>query len=155
MKKIKMLNYTIIPMHSAHLAGVTAIEAASFSSPWSRESFEEILANPYSVYFTALDAEGCVAGYAGMYLMPDGGEIHNVATAPERRRQGIASLLLSALIEIAGRKNAPQLTLEVRVSNAPARALYRRFGFADIGIRRGYYTHPSEDAVVMLRKNGY
>jgi ribosomal-protein-alanine N-acetyltransferase len=88
---------------------------------------------------------GCIAGFlVSRSTASDEREILNVAVAPEFRRSGVATELISAL-------DAPRVFLEVRVSNASARQLYRKLGFEEAGVRRGYYDNPLEDAIVMQR----
>ncbi len=132
----------------ARLDALTELENKCFSVPWSRESFAGTIGNK-NAYFIVADKDGELAGYAGMYHVLDEGDIANVAVDPSYRREGIASMLLSALIDFAKENGVISLTLEVRVSNAGAIALYRKFGFQDVGVRRKYYTHPSEDANLM------
>ena len=90
-----------------------------------------------------------VLGYANFLHVLDEGDIGNVAVAPEFRRQGVADALLEALCARAAALNLAFLTLEVRASNAPAIALYRKHGFQAVGQRRNYYQKPDEDALLM------
>lgn len=149
-----MNEFMIAPMTEKDIAAVYAIECESFSVPWSRDSFRELLGNPSAAFFCALDSNG-VAGYAGLYFVRGdetyaaSAEIMNIAVRKDRRRQGIAAALLSRLEQFAAGQGADLLMLEVRRSNEPARALYRLFGYTESGVRRGYYTHPTEDAILM------
>ena len=88
-------------------------------------------------------------GYANFLHVLDEGDIGNVAVAPEFRRQGVADALLEALCARAAALDLAFLTLEVRASNAPAIALYRKHGFQAVGQRRNYYQKPDEDALLM------
>ena len=111
----------------------------------------EHLANPCSLTLAAVDGAGRLLGYVGLLAVVDEGYITNVAVRPDCRRQGVASSLLQAL-EARGRaRNLTFLTLEVRQSNAPARALYEKLGYIQAGLRRNYYENPREDAVIMTK----
>ncbi len=144
-------SFEIFQMSSAHIDGVMQLEQRCFSQPWSRESVEGELTNPLAVYFVAVNSDLEVVGYAGMHTVLDEGFITNVAASPEHRRQGVASALIDSLIAVAAEKNLSYITLEVRQSNAGAIELYEKFNFKKVGLRVGYYSHPTEDAVLMLR----
>lgn len=90
-----------------------------------------------------------VVGYGGVWLTVDEGHITTIASAPEVRRRGVGELLLNGLIDAARDLGANHLTLEVRVSNTPAQALYLKYGFEARGTRRRYYTDNNEDALIM------
>ena len=121
------MDCTICDAGAAHLLQLEALERACFSAPWTRAQLASQL--------------------------PDGrhdeGDIGNVAVAPEYRRQGVADALLDALCARAAALDLAFLTLEVRLSNAPAIALYRKHGFQTVGQRRNYYQKPDEDALLM------
>lgn len=130
--------------------GIHAIEVACFSCPWHAVDIAIFLTSPDCVMLVA-EEDGQILGYAGMRMVLDEGQIQNVATAPDARRRGVADALLSELF-VLGKANALAMyTLEVRASNAAAQALYAKHGFAMVGRRRGYYTAPSEDAVLMTK----
>ena len=97
------------------------------------------------------EENGVVLGYAGLLVILDEGYITNVAVHPDFRRLGIASALLEAFERFGREKELSFLTLEVRNGNAPARGLYTKHGFEDVGRRRNYYEHPREDAIIMTR----
>ena len=130
-----------------HLAGVAALEKAVFSHPWSERSLE-LLCGETAFGFVALEGED-VTAYGGMLTVLDEGQITNIATHPDHRRQGLAAGVLSALLEEARERGLLSLTLEVRASNQPAIALYQKFGFSAVGRRARFYTHPTEDALIM------
>ena len=130
-----------------HLAGVAALEKAVFSHPWSERSLE-LLCGETAFGFVALEGED-VTAYGGMLTVLDEGQITNIATHPDHRRQGLAAGVLSALLEEARERGLLSLTLEVRASNQPAIALYQKFGFSAVGRRSRFYTHPTEDALIM------
>lgn len=139
----------ITRMRADHLDDLAALERAAFSRPWSYDALAEELQNPLAVFFVAEDTQTHhAAGYIGMYHIIDEGDIANLAVYPGCRRRGIASALLKAAAEYAESHKVVRLTLEVRVSNAPAIGLYERFGFTRDGIRPGFYDSPKEDAAI-------
>ena len=144
----------IVPMTADHLDEAAALERVCFSDPWSRNMLAEELDNALAAFLAALDGTGAVVGYAGLQVVLDEGYILNIAVRPDCRRQQIASQLLEVFINFAQGNRLSFLTLEVRASNAPAIALYERWGFAEAGRRRNYYEHPREDAVIMTREFG-
>jgi ribosomal-protein-alanine N-acetyltransferase len=134
------------------LDGIVAIENAVYPTPWSRSMFAGELAKPSSLSLGAFDAqEGGLVAYLIVSRYVDAWHIMNVAVHPESRRQGVASRLLDELFELTSGDPRRGYTLEVRVSNATAIALYERFGFEPSGIRRGYYTDNREDALIMWK----
>jgi ribosomal-protein-alanine N-acetyltransferase len=137
-------------MAPAHIDEVHAIETRSFLTPWTRESIKEDLWNPRAVYFVAIhDETGKTAGYGGMWHVVNEGHINNIAVDEPYRRQGVASLLLDAFIDTAKKNEMIGLTLEVRMGNRAAMALYGKYGFKMEGIRKNYYTDTNEDAIIM------
>jgi [ribosomal protein S18]-alanine N-acetyltransferase len=133
---------------------VLAIEEASFTNPWTREMYLAELENPgVSFCFLAIDAEGRPIGFCSFWRVLDELHINNLAVVPERRRTGVASALLTFALDEGARLGARRATLEVRRSNDPARYLYEQFGFTVAGVRRGYYTRPVEDALVLWRED--
>jgi ribosomal-protein-alanine N-acetyltransferase len=139
---------TVRPAAARDLDAVVAIERASFGDPWNRESFASALADR-NLRFEVAAAEGDVAGYIVYWLAAGEGELANIAVAPARRRDGIGALLLQHVLEAARAAKVAFVHLEVRESNAAARALYARFGFTEVGRRRAYYRNPVEDALML------
>jgi len=134
------------------LATVEAIERRSYPTPWSRSMFAGEVAKPSSICLGAFDAESDVLlGYLIISRYVDAWHVMNVAVEPEHRRRGIATALLDRLFELTAADGRRGYTLEVRVSNTQAIALYERLGFEPRGIRRGYYTDNREDALVMWK----
>jgi len=132
------------------LSAIEEIERASYPTPWSRSMFAGELAKPSSICLGACSDDRLI-GYLIVSRYVDAWHVMNVAVAPGFRRHGIASRLLSTLFELTGDDHRRGYTLEVRVSNAGAIALYERMGFESRGIRRGYYTDNREDALIMWR----
>ncbi len=130
---------------------IERIERASYPTPWSRSMFATELAKPSSLSFGAIDDADALVGYLVLSRYVDAWHVMNVAVAPERRREGIASALLRQLLDQTRGDAKRGYTLEVRVSNVGAISLYERFGFRPKGVRRGYYTDNREDALIMWR----
>jgi ribosomal-protein-alanine N-acetyltransferase len=132
------------------LSAIEEIERVSYPTPWSRSMFAGEIGKPTSVCLGAFDPEGdLLVGYLIVSRYVDAWHVMNVAVAPEQRRRGIAGRLLRELFERTGRDDRRGYTLEVRVSNADAIALYEKLGFRSHGVRRGYYTDNREDALIM------
>lgn len=138
------------PLTAADLDAVAQLESACFADPWTRAQLAEELDNPQATVLVAVQG-GAVIGYAGMHCVLDEAYVTNVAVSPQYRRMGAARALMDALIAHCIARRMAFLTLEVRASNEPAIALYRGCGFAPVGTRRGFYAHPTEDAVLMTR----
>lgn len=131
---------------------IERIERASYPTPWSRSMFAGELAKPSSLSLGAFDPEtGRLLGYLVISRYVDAWHVMNVAVSPEDRRRGIATTLLEHLFEVTSTDERRGYTLEVRVSNTAAIALYERLGFEARGMRRGYYTDNREDALIMWR----
>ena len=144
-------NAAVVPMTEAHVARVAALEQVCFSDPWSENSVRSELDNPLSTWLVALEGE-TVLGYVGSQTVLDEADIMNVAVAPEHRRQGVARLLLERLEEALRSRNVHSLTLEVRASNEPAKALYASLGYVPVGRRPNYYFKPREDALILRKE---
>ena len=143
--------YEIVPMDRGHIPQILELERTCFSTPWTETMLSDALFDPQASFIVAQDEEGNVVGYAGLHVIVDEGYIDNVAVEPDARRHGVASALLDVFCRF-GAANLAFLTLEVRSSNAPAISLYEKFGFFRAGLRKGYYQHPREDAVIMTRE---
>lgn len=139
-------------MEEADLSQVCAIEQQIFSEPWTQEDFQQALKNKNNGYLVA-EVDGQVAGYCGYWGIPPEGYIYNVAVQKEYRRQLIGYQLLCKLIEMAKVNGIQALSLEVRYSNTPAIQLYKRLGFEEVGIRKDFYSKPTEDAIIMWLKS--
>ena len=138
------------------LERISAIERASFSDPWTFETFSATLALRHLRFLVAEEGgAGGVAptlvGYVVALVMVDEGEVADLAVAPSARRRGIARSLLERIMAEVMEAGVRALYLVVRDSNAAARALYQALGFEPVGRRRGYYQHPTEDALLLRR----
>ena len=133
------------------MAQVAGLEKLCFSDPWSENSIASELCNPLSLWLVA-EAAGTVVGYVGSQTVMDETDMMNIAVHPECRRQGVAAALVNALIASLKDAGSHSLTLEVRASNAPARALYDMLGFQQVGLRRNYYHNPKEDALILRKE---
>ena len=145
------MHVRIVPMNADHLDEVAELERICFSTPWSRNMLAEELENACAAFLVAVDSDENVIGYAGLQVVVDEGYITNVAVDPSRRRQGVAAQLLQVFDNFAKGNQLSFLTLEVRPSNAAAIALYRGFGFREVGRRRNYYDLPKEDALILTK----
>ena len=141
----------ILPMHADHIPAIAKLERECFSRPWSERMLGEELENQCAAFLTATDENGEVLGYAGLLVAADEGYITNVAVFPEYRRLGVAAKIIEVYMNFAAANDLAFLTLEVRPSNEAAIALYRRFGFEEVGRRKNYYDLPKEDALILTR----
>lgn len=117
-----------------------------FADPWSTQDFRDCVS--FALFLVA-EADDNVVGYAVALEAADEGEILNLAVAEAGRRRGLGRALVEAIVAALSDRGVRQVYLEVRESNAPARALYSEFGFKEVGRRRAYYRRPVEDAMVL------
>ena len=144
------MDIRIVSVEPSMIQQIVTIEQASFTCPWSLKSFEEAIASDTTTVLTALDKNDRVCGFTCVTAILEEGEILNIAVEPSLRRFGIGRKLLGAAVDTAKRNGVKALYLEVRRSNMPAIGLYESFGFTQIGIRKNYYTDPTEDAILMM-----
>jgi [ribosomal protein S18]-alanine N-acetyltransferase len=153
----------VMPMQESDLEEVVALEQRSFTEPWTRKMFLGELRD--NVFATSLAAraenqewsdvsEGVLVGYSMFWVVFEELHLMNLAVRPELRRLGIAKELVRQTLSIAAAKGALTALLEVRASNVAAQELYEGFGFKRRSLRRGYYEHPHEDAVIMMMEKG-
>jgi len=145
---------TLRAMRRDDLAAVLEIEKRVFPQPWSRAFFEKELSTAFARLVVALDeqeARATIVGYSCRWRVADEVHLLNLAVHPQRRGSGIGRVLAEAVIDEGRRSGARVMFLEVRAGNVAARRLYRRLGFRDLGVRRGYYG-PGQDAIVMERR---
>lgn len=148
MKQRNKALWQVEGLGEAHIPQIAAIERACFTDPWSESALRDELLSPLARYFVCTQ-EGQVLGYIGTRMVLDECQVANVAVSPSCRRQGVASFLMEAMLDFCRREGMNLVTLEVRLSNSAAQALYEKFGFQKTGIRPGYYQSPPEDAVLM------
>lgn len=139
----------IVDTRPEHLDDILLMEQQCFSVPWTRDQLAAQISDSMYIFLAAEDESGRAVGYVGLMYVLDEGYISNVAVSPSRRREGIADMLLTELYARAKAKKLSFLTLEVRESNAPAQSLYKKHGYTEVGMRKGYYSLPKEDAVLM------
>ncbi|HET6949813.1 MAG TPA: ribosomal protein S18-alanine N-acetyltransferase [Acidimicrobiales bacterium] len=139
----------ITPMRRRHLRSVLRIEQQVYPRPWTFGLFLSEIGQRASRLYVVARVGGEVVGYAGLFRAVDDGHITTVAVDPAWHRHGIATRMLLALARGAIDRGCVNLTLEVRMSNSGAQALYQRFGFVPAGVRKGYYPETGEDALVM------
>ncbi len=147
------MEYKVRPMELSDLAQVNEIEQKTFPSPWSMTYFERELKTNKAARYLVVCQEEMILGYVGLWLIV--GEIHitTIAVREEYRGRGIGELLLISVIEFALEHEAQVITLEVRESNLAAQALYKKYGFVEVGRRRHYYLDTGEDALLMSLEN--
>jgi len=137
------------PMSIEDLPDVHRIERASFSVPWPDDAYRsELQGNRLASYLVAR-VDGRLVAYGGIWLMVDEAHITTFAVDPAWRRQRVGETLLLALMGVAIGRRAREATLEVRLSNLPARKLYEKYGFRPVGVRPRYYSDNGEDALIM------
>ncbi|MDY0268158.1 ribosomal protein S18-alanine N-acetyltransferase [Trichloromonas sp.] len=141
------MDYRIRPMEEKDLDEIVRAEGECYSHPWSAEIFRRELANPVS-RLRLLHLDGQPAAYLCAWYLVGELHIHNIATRPPFRRQGLAIKLLRGIIDECRETGLERVFLEVRVGNIGAIALYRAFGFREAGRRKGYYPD-GEDALLM------
>ena len=141
---------TLREMTVDDLDQVMEIEMDRISPPWSREGFFTYLIGEQNL-FVVVEEKGRILGFACLLIVMDQGEIAAIAVRRDREREGIGRFLLEGLIRLAKELDVVVFYLEVRVSNQEAIRLYERCGFVRDGIRKGYYTEPEEDALLMSR----
>ena len=137
------------PMTLDDLPAVHAIERASFAVPWPDDAYRsELRTNRLASYVVARAGDD-VIGFAGLWVMVDEAHVTTFAVDPRWRRRGVGERLLLALLDLSVARHAREATLEVRLSNVPARRLYEKYGFRPVGIRPRYYSDNGEDALIM------
>ena len=147
------LEVVVAPMRTKDLKGVLRIEESVFPEPWSRRLFVEELAQRTSRAYRAAWVGNRIVGFAGQMFIDDESHVNNIAVDPEWQGRQLGAGVLLDLVHTALARGARHLTLEVRVGNEPALALYKRFGLAPVGVRPRYYPGTGEDALVMWARD--
>lgn len=133
---------------------VFELDQICFTEAWSLDSFKyEMSENKFARYYVSETEDKKIVGYCGLWHILDEGHITNVAVKPEFRGKGLAQEIVAMLIEKSMKLGIKTFTLEARKSNQPAINLYKKFGFSEAGIRKGYYSDNNEDAIIMWRHN--
>lgn len=145
-----MNNVEILPLSQKYIEEIITINNLSFYTPWTRESMEKELENQFAKYVVAVKDDVAI-GYGGVWLIVDEGHITNIAVHPEFRGIGAGDMILDALIKVCREEKAFSMTLEVRASNIVAQNLYKKHGFVEEGIRKGYYADTREDGIIMWK----
>ena len=141
------------PAEESDLADVLAIEAASFSVPWSREAFDHLFTrSDAGVWVAGCDPNEGIVGYTVLWWVDEEADLANLAVDPSLRSRGFGGAILDQTLETARELGIRRLYLEVRKSNEPALRLYVSRGFERVGFRRDYYTRPKEDAEILLKE---
>ena len=129
------------------ISRVAELERNSFSHPWSEQSIREVMDNPLFCILLACEGE-TLLGYGGAYFAGGEANVTNIAVAPEFRARGIGTALVRGILSEAKNRNAERAFLEVRVGNAPAIHIYEKCGFVRKGVRKNFYTDPTEDGYI-------
>lgn len=136
-------------MNVPDIEQIMEVETTSFKTPWSADAFMNELINNHFAYYIIAQIGQRIIGYCGVWIIIDEAHITNVAVHPDYRGNKIGENLMRHIITLSMSYGAKKMTLEVRVSNKIAQALYNKFGFEEHGIRKGYYTDNQEDAIIM------
>ncbi len=140
----------LIRMRRRHLRRILAIEGRVYPRPWSASLFLSELAQRSSRSYLVARMHGLVVGYAGMMFAGREAHVTNIAVDPDRHGRKVGTRLLLALVTESLARGCTQISLEVRVTNSAAQAMYEKFGFEVTGVRKGYYIETNEDAYVMV-----
>lgn len=138
-------------MKPEHVPQVAELEKLCFSAPWSERSISAELDNPISLWLVAVSGD-LVVGYVGSQSVIDEADMMNIAVHPDFRRLGVAESLVTALCDHLRERQIRSLSLEVRASNEPAKALYEKLSFSQVGCRPNYYKAPKEDALILRKE---
>lgn len=141
-------------MEKEDIDGVIAIEEKAYGAHhWSKDSFLQELNNDLAWYYSLFNSEGKLTAYAGTWHILEEAHITNIAVDTDYRRKGYGEALLKYILDDCYKEMIKYITLEVRVSNKPAIALYEKYGFQSFGLRKKYYQDNNEDAMIMWTKN--
>ena len=141
----------ITQMMECHVPQMAVLEKMCFHDPWSLNSIASEVSNKLSLWFVAVENEK-VVGYVGSQTVLGETDMMNIAVHPDCRKRGIATLLITHLVDALAQQGSHSLMLEVRESNENAISVYRKLGFMDVGRRKNYYRNPKEDALIMRKE---
>lgn len=139
-------------MKAADLEQVAELEKICFTESWSYGILEAGIHSPFDVYYV-YEQNGQILGYCNLRLLAGEGEVQRIAVLPEYRRMGLARKMMEIMVDYARENHALSVSLEVRAGNLPARNLYETYGFTEEAVRKGYYRNPSEDAIIMWKRD--
>lgn len=143
----------IAPMRRRHLRRVLSIESRVYPRPWSTSLFLSELAQKNTRTYLVARHEGIVVGYAGIMFLPQEAHITNIAVDPDFHGHKVGTRLMLKIVTEALARGSDRISLEVRITNRVAQAMYEKFGFSVAGVRKGYYVETHEDAYVMVAEN--
>jgi len=138
-------------MTSEHVPQIAFLEKLCFQDPWSESSIASELNNSLSLWLVAME-DDTVVGYVGSQTVLGWTDMMNIAVHPDHRRKKIGEQLVLSLEKELRKKESTCLTLEVRASNEPAKSLYYKLGFLEVGRRKNYYRNPKEDALILRKE---
>ena len=136
------------------LDSIYKLDVATFAMPWSREALSYDILENDNAFVLVAEYEGVFAGYADIWTILDEADLNSIAVKADFRRKGIGEAIVMAMAELLSESGVSIINLEVRVSNAPAIGLYKKYGFKECGVRTGYYLDNGEDALIMKRETG-
>ncbi|OGX68496.1 MAG: ribosomal-protein-alanine N-acetyltransferase [Paenibacillus sp. RIFOXYA1_FULL_44_5] len=136
-------------MQAGDIPEIVAIEKEAFPTPWSADAFYNELHHNMFAHYLVMELNHRVAGYGGMWIIMGEAHITNIAVHRDFRGKKLGNVLMQEIQDTARMLGASKMTLEVRVSNLRAQNLYKKFGFRDAGVRKGYYSDNKEDALIM------
>lgn len=149
---ITLEDVTFRRMTEDDVPSVMRIEKTAFSRPWHSDTFRSLATRSDTEPWVGVTPEGEIAGYTVFWCVKDQAELANIAVAGAFQNRGIGSALLDKVVEVARSREVVSLYLEVRMSNERAHRMYLHRGFEQVGIRRGYYQGPKEDARVLAKR---
>lgn len=143
----------IRPIRLDDISSVARIEQLCFSDPWSEGLLQDSFKNSWNHFWAAEDKDGLLIGYGACSFIAGEGEIQRIGVIPQARRQGTARELMEAMEAFVRGQQGYAITLEVRAGNEAARNLYKSCGFQEEAVRKEYYRHPTEDAIIMWKRD--
>lgn len=147
---IMFIPFNIIPLERKHIKEVALLEEVCFSTPWSEQTLLEAFSS--GIKFFVSEKDGRILGYIGISCILDEGYITNIAVFPQYRKMGIGTALIKRVFKLAEELSLSFVSLEVRESNQSAISLYNCLGFKKEGERKGFYTNPTENALILTKR---